>query len=95
MHEENWLTIHEARGLLACRDVSSVELTRACLERIEAVEDTVRSFITLTPELALAQADAADRMLASGTASPLTGIPVQVKDVMCTEGVPTTCASRR
>ena len=94
MPELNWLTIHEAHSLLSSREVSSVELTRACLERIEAVEGTVRSFITLTPELALAQADVADSMLAAGTASPLTGIPVQVKDVMCTEGVPTTCASR-
>ena len=99
MPELNWLTIQEARELLSRREVSSVELTRACLERIEAVEDTVRSFITLTPELALAQAGAADRMLATRTpeearAFPLTGIPLQVKDVMCTEGVPTTCASR-
>ena len=94
MPELNWLTIQEARGLLARREVSSVELTRACLERIEAVEDNVRSFITLTPELALAQAEAADGMLAEGTAQPLTGIPVQVKDVMCTEGVLTTCGSR-
>ena len=99
MPELNWLTVHEARELLARREVSSVELTRACLERIETVENSVRSFITLTPELALAQAEAADRMLAARTpeqarVSPLTGIPMQVKDVMCTEGVPTTCASR-
>ena len=99
MSEYNWLTILEARDLLARREVSSVELTRACLERIGAVEDTVRSFITLTPELALAQAEAADLMLAARTpeqalASPLAGIPMQVKDVMCTEGVTTTCASR-
>ena len=94
MPELNWLTATEARDLLARRDISSVELTRACLERIEAVEDTVRSFITLTPEGAMAQAEAADRMLADGDAFPLTGIPMQVKDVMCTEGVRTTCASR-
>ena len=99
MPEHNWLTIQEARELLTRRELSSVELTLACLERIEAVEDSVRSFITLTPELALAQAEAADRMLADRTpeqasAYPLTGIPMQVKDVMCTEGVTTTCASR-
>ncbi len=94
MPEHNWLTIQEARELLTCREVSSVELTRACLERIEAVEGSVRSFITLTPDLALAQAEAADRMLAEGIGSPLTGIPLQIKDVMCTEGVRTTCASR-
>ena len=94
MPELNWLTATEARDLLAHRDISSVELTRACLERIEAVEDSVRSFITLTPEVAMAQAEAADRMLADGDAFPLTGIPMQVKDIMCTEGVRTTCASR-
>ena len=94
MSEFNWLTATEARILLARREVSSVELTRACLERIDAVEDSLRSFITLTPETALQQAEAADRMLANGQASPLTGIPMQVKDVMCTEGIRTTCASR-
>ena len=94
MPELNWLTIPEARDLLSKREVSSVELTRACLERIDAVEDRVRSFITLTPEIALQQAEGADRMLADGEASPLTGIPVQIKDVMCTQGVRTTCASR-
>ena len=94
MNKLNWLTIQQARDLLSRREVSSVELTRACLERIEAVEDRVRSFITLTPETALAQAETADRMLADGTASPLTGIPVQIKDVMCTAGIRTTCASR-
>ena len=80
--------------MLDRREVSSVELARNCLERIEAVEKRVRSFVTLTPELALQQAEAADRMLASGDGGPLTGIPVQVKDVMCTEGIRTTCASR-
>ena len=80
--------------MLDRREVSSVELTRACLEQINAVEGSVRSFITLTPEIAMRQAEAADRLLAEGNASPLTGIPVQIKDVMCTEGVRTTCASR-
>ena len=99
MPEHNWLTAAQARDLLTRREASSVELTRACLERIEAVEDSVRSFITLTPETALAQAEAADRMLAAARfngerAFPLTGIPMQVKDVMCTQGIRTTCASR-
>ncbi len=94
MPDHNWLSIQEAHDLLSRREVSSVELTRACLERIEAVEGIVRSFITLTPELALAQAESADRMLSDGTAAPLTGIPMQIKDVMCTQGIPTTCASR-
>ena len=94
LSEFTWLTIQEARALLSRREASSVELTRACLERIDAVESSVRSFITLTPDGAMEQAERADRMLSEGVGSPLTGIPMQVKDVMCTEGVRTTCASR-
>ena len=94
MPELNWLSIQQARQALDRREFSSVELTRAYLERIDAVEGQVSSFITLTPELALRQAEAADRMLATGESFPLTGIPMQVKDVMCTQGVRTTCASR-
>ena len=94
MAELNWLSIQEAHSQLTSRQISSVELTQACLDRIEAVEDRVQSFLTLTPETALAQAEAADRMLAAGEGGPLTGVPVQIKDVMCTKGVPTTCASR-
>ena len=90
----NWLSIQEAHAQLTSRQISSVELTRACLDRIDAVEDRVQSFLTLTPEIALSQAADADRMLAAGEGGPLTGVPVQIKDVMCTEGVPTTCASR-
>jgi len=92
--ELNWLSIQEAHSQLTSRQISSVELTQACLARIEAVEDRVQSFLTLTPETALAQAEAADRMLAAGEGGPLTGVPVQIKVVMCTKGVPTTCGSR-
>ena len=94
MAELNWLSIQEAHAQLTSRQISSVELTQACLDRIDAVEDRVQSFLTLTPEIALAQAKEADRMLAAGEGGPLTGVPVQIKDVMCTEGVLTTCASR-
>ncbi len=94
MAELNWLSIQDAHAQLASRQISSVELTKACLDRIDAVEDRVQSFLTLTPEIALAQAKKADRMLAAGEGGPLTGVPVQIKDVMCTEGVLTTCASR-
>ena len=93
-NELNWLTVGEAHELLQRGDASSVELTRACLDRIDAVEERVRSFVTLTPDLALEQAEQADRRLAEGNGGPLTGIPVQVKDVMCTQGILTTCASR-
>ena len=94
MAEINWLSIQEAHDQLTSRQISSVELTQACLDRIDAVEDRVQAFLTLTPEVALAQAEEADRMLAAGEGGPLTGVPVQIKDVMCTKGVLTTCASR-
>jgi len=90
----NWLSIQEAHDQLTSKQISSVELTQACLDRINAVEDEVQSFLTITPEIALSQAAHADRLLAAGDSLPLTGIPVQIKDVLCTEGVPTTCASR-
>jgi aspartyl-tRNA(Asn)/glutamyl-tRNA(Gln) amidotransferase subunit A len=88
------LTIHEAAELLRRREISAVELTRAHLERIEALDKTLHAFITLTPDLALQQAEAADRRFAAGEAvSPLTGIPLAIKDVICTNGVRTTCGS--
>ena len=88
------LTVHEAHRRLTSKEISSLELTRACLERIQQVEDRVRAFVTLTPETAIQQAEEADRRIAAGRGGPLTGVPMQVKDVMCTQGVRTTCSSR-
>ena len=90
----NWLSIQEAHAKLSSRQLSSVELTQACLDQVGVVESQVQSFLALTPESALEQAARADQMLAAGEGGPLTGVPVQIKDVMCTEGVATTCASR-
>ena len=93
--DELWpLTLHAARDGLARRDFSAVELTRSCLSRIEQVESRVKAFITVTGDTALAQAEQADRLLAAGDGQPLTGIPMQLKDLICTQGIPTTCASR-
>ncbi len=94
MVEMEYLTLTAARRRLDRRQLSSVELTQACLDRIEQVEDRVKAFVTVTPEVALRQAEAADRRIGSGEAGPLTGIPAQIKDVMCTKGIRTTCASR-
>ena len=94
MAAEEQLTIHEAGRKLAQREISSVELTRAQLERIDRLEERIKSFITLTPELALRQAEQADQRIAAGEAGPLTGIPMQMKDLISTQGVTTTCAAR-
>lgn len=89
------LTVHEAAHLLARREVSSRELTRAVLDRLQGVEGQLNAFVTLTPELALEQARQADERLARGEdVTPLTGIPAAIKDVICTLGVRTTCGSR-
>src|SRR5229473_1164917 len=91
--ELNRLTITEARELLSSRKVSSHELTRACLDRIAAIEPQLNAFITVCVREALEQADAADRRIAAGDASPLCGIPLAIKDIYLTRGVRTTCAS--
>ena len=88
------LTVHQARKVLDSRQVSSVELTHAVLDRIAAVEPKVDAYVTVTRDVALRQAVAADERIAAGRAAPLTGIPLQLKDNLCTKGVRTTCSSR-
>jgi aspartyl-tRNA(Asn)/glutamyl-tRNA(Gln) amidotransferase subunit A len=81
--------------MLVKREIGAVELLQAVLRRIDEVEDRVRAYITVTREEALQQAREADRMLSRGeVASPLVGIPVALKDNLCTIGVRTTCASK-
>ena len=88
------LTIHEAYNLLKSKQLSSVELTRAYLERIQQLEPKVHAFVTVTDKLALEQAGRADKLLAAGKAGPLTGVPALIKDNMCTRGIRTTCSSK-
>ncbi len=88
------LTIAEAQAKLRKREISSRELTRACLDRIAAVEPKLNAFITVTEREAIEQAAAADKRLASREAPPLCGIPLGIKDIYATRGVKTTCASR-
>lgn len=88
-------TAHELRDLLAKKEVSSVDITRSVLNRIAAVEDRVGAYVTVMEKEALAMAEAADQKLASGeSVSPLTGIPLAIKDNMCTKNVTTTCSSQ-
>ena len=88
------LTAHQAHDLLQRGEINSEELTQDCLRRIREVEPQVKAFVTVTEELALEQARTLDREHSFSNGSPLAGIPVQIKDVMCTEGIPTTCSSR-
>ncbi len=93
MQLEN-LTITQLREKLAAGEISSVELTKAFLERIKATDGKVNAFITVCEEEALAAAAAADQRIAAGNAAPLTGIPLAVKDIFNTLDVRTTCGSK-
>jgi len=89
------LGIEEAAALIRSRQLSPLELTEACLSRIEAVEPRLNAFITVTADLAREQAHEAERELAGGRyRGPLHGIPMAVKDLFATRGVRTTAGSR-
>lgn len=87
------LTIHEALEKLKSGELSATELTRAYLDRIKKYGDELNCYITRTPERALADAAAADKHYADGTARALEGIPIGMKDLFATRGIRTTAAS--
>jgi aspartyl-tRNA(Asn)/glutamyl-tRNA(Gln) amidotransferase subunit A len=91
MHNKSLL---ELSTTLHQHQISSVELTRHFLDRIKHYDAQLNCFITVTAETALAQAQAADKRLQSGTAGPLTGIPLAHKDIFCTNGIKTSCGSK-
>ena len=96
---ELWeLTAHELAGAIRRGEASSADATESVLGRIEAVEDRVKAFITVTPEAARAKAAAADRARRGAEAgedlSPLHGVPGALKDIVCTTGIASTAASR-
>src|SRR5829696_9217655 len=88
------LTAADARRLLDAKEISAVELTEEHLNRIAAVDDRINAYITVMADVARTQAKAADERIAAGDASPMTGIPTGLKDILCTTDAPTTAASR-
>ena len=87
------LTIKEAHRLLKQKEISSRELTQAVIDRIDDVEGNVRAYITVDGETAMTQAEVADKAISQGNILPLTGIPLALKDLICTKGLRTTCGS--
>ena len=87
------MTLAQARDALAAREISARELAEAHIAAVEAARP-LNAFTTETPEKALAMAEASDARLAKGEGGPLEGIPLAIKDLFCTEGVPSTAASR-
>jgi aspartyl-tRNA(Asn)/glutamyl-tRNA(Gln) amidotransferase subunit A len=87
-------TIAQLSKGLQAGEFSSSELTRSYLDRIEAQDSKFNSYITVTPESAMEQAKAADKAIAAGTASPMTGIPIAHKDIFCSKGVRTSAGSK-
>jgi aspartyl-tRNA(Asn)/glutamyl-tRNA(Gln) amidotransferase subunit A len=89
-------TLRELSAALAAKKISSVELTRLCLERIGRLNGELNAFIwpEKTQDFALAQARRADQRRTRGDAGPLTGIPIAFKDIYCTKGIHTTCGSK-
>ena len=91
LHE---LGISEAGEKLAEKQITSFELTEALLDRIEKFDDKIGAYITVNREGALEQAKIADKKIADKNISYLTGIPIALKDLLCTRGMKTTCGSR-
>jgi aspartyl-tRNA(Asn)/glutamyl-tRNA(Gln) amidotransferase subunit A len=91
MHNQ---TVAELSQGLQDKKFSSVELTQTFLQRIKDQDSQYNSFITITEELALQQAEQADKQIAAGKHSVLTGIPLAQKDIFCTQGVKTSCGSK-
>jgi aspartyl-tRNA(Asn)/glutamyl-tRNA(Gln) amidotransferase subunit A len=93
--ELHWFTIHQLRKMFVEKKISSLEVTQALIDRIERIDSQINAYVTVTGEDALRQAKLADEMLAKGeTSSELSGIPLAVKDILCTQGWRTTCGSR-
>lgn len=88
------MKIRDMRKALDNKDISVKELTNEYLSKINNLNNRIESFITVTNDLALNQADKAQNAINNGDSKALTGIPIAIKDNICTEGVKTTCASK-
>ena len=88
------LTIHELQDKLRSGETTAADVLASVYDRIAAVDDKVHAYITLTKEAAELQAAAADAAIRRGEMGELTGVPIALKDIFCTRGVPTTCGSR-
>jgi aspartyl-tRNA(Asn)/glutamyl-tRNA(Gln) amidotransferase subunit A len=88
------LTLQQAKDKLVAREITSVALTESLLKRIDQVEGKVNAYLSLHKEQALAAAEAADKKLQSGQGGMLCGLPLSIKDVLCTKDMPTTCGSK-
>ena len=93
MSELNKMTLADARNNLRAGEITSVELTEACLAEIDG-SDALNAFVHNTPEIAMQQAEAADARIAEGDAPSMCGLPIGIKDLFCTKGVPSQAASR-
>ncbi len=90
----NELTIHELQDKLRKGETTAIDIVESVIRRIDEVEGRVHSYITLLTESAKTEARKADEEIRKGNAGPLTGIPIAVKDLICTKGIRTTCGSR-
>ncbi len=88
------LGIHDLQRMLEKKEVSAAEVISAVYGRIDAVEDKIKAYVTLTKEEAFEMARAADKEMAGGRGRTLSGIPIAIKDNMCTRGITTTCSSK-
>ncbi len=92
--EIHYASVSDLASAYKTGELTPVDVTRHMLKRIEALDPRLHSYVTVTTDIALEQAEKAQGVIDKGEAKALTGIPVAVKDNICTEGVKTTCASK-